>query len=369
LLALWLPLILVAGCGDDTRLSSGASVPGDQTSSAPTSANQLTPAPQVDGLTLPAGFRAEVYAKGLQSPTALAFGPEGKLYLTQLNGGENAGSGQVVRLDGPGSAPVVVLDRLLKPTGLAWTGKNLYLAAARDVLRTTLDADGKLAQPAKSVENLPFNGRSEGQIDLLPDGRLLFEAAGQIGDPDSARLFTLAPGGKPEPLATGLKNAYAHAVDPATGRIFSTEIGDDTMDGKAPPEEINLIQSGAAYGWPRCYAERIPAADRGGTAAICAGTQPPLVTFPPHATPTGLAFYDRDDFPADYRGALYAAVFNADPPVVVRVTLRESAGRLSGSATPFIGGLKRPIDLLPDPKGGLLVLDFETGTLYRITAD
>ena len=132
-----------------------------------------------------------------------------------------------------------------------------------------------------------------------------------MDDPQSGRLFTLVPGGEPQVLATGLKNAYGHTVDPTNGQIYTTDVGDDPVDGKAPPDEINAVVAGGDYGWPRCYAERIPAADRGATVESCASTQPSLV----------------------------------------------------------INGLKQPIDLLPDPNGGLLVLDFTAGVVYRVKAD
>src|SRR5436190_21267469 len=78
------------------------------------------PLPAAAGVTVPPGFRAEIYAQGLRGPTALAFGPDGKLYVTQLAGSENAGMGQVVSIDGPGAAPKVVLSELFMPTGLVW---------------------------------------------------------------------------------------------------------------------------------------------------------------------------------------------------------------------------------------------------------
>ncbi len=351
-------LVLLVACTRGDR-SAATRVPAVASSPAGTA---------VAALTLPPGFRAEVYAEGLRSPTALAFGPDARLYLAQLNGGENAGAGQVVRLDRPGAAPAPVLDHLPKPTGLVWSGRDLYIAAGRDVLRARVGTDGKLDTPAKIVPELPFNSRSEGQLDVLADGRLLFEASGDIGDPRSGRLFALNPGAQPEVLATGLKNGYAHAVDPASGRVFTTDIADDTMDGKVPPEEIDVVEAAADYGWPRCYGARIPAADRGGTETICARTRPPLVTFPPHATPTGLTFYGGADFPPVFRNALYVALWNGSPPTVARITLSMRDGHLVGESTSFIGGLKRPIDLLPDPRGGLLVADFEAGTVYRIVA-
>lgn len=318
------------------------------------------------GLTLPAGFRAEVYARGLRSPTALAWGPDGKLYLTQLGGGENAGVGQVLVLDQPGAAPRVLLEGLLKPTGLVWRERDLFVVAGRDVLRSRLDDLGRLTTPEPLVRDLPYNTRSEGQIELLPDGRLLFEASGDLRDTQSGRLLTLLPGEAPRVLATGLKNAYAHTIDPGSGRLFTTEIGDDPVDGGAPPEEINIVEPGADYGWPRCYGAQLPVRSRGADARLCASTQPPLITLPPHTTPTGLTFYHGTDFPPGYRDALYVALWNGAPPRVLRVTLSEQDGQITGQAEPFVDGLERPIDLLPDPAGGLLVLDEASGMVYRV---
>lgn len=320
------------------------------------------------GLGLPPGFHAEIYASGLHNPTAMAFGPDGKLYLTQLNGGENDGTGQVVVVDKPGVPAHVVLDGLFKPTGLVWRGSDLFLVAGRDVLQTSSGESGQLRPPTSIVHDLPFNTRSEGQIDLLPDGRLLFEASGLVQDPQSGRLFTLVPGEQPKEFAKGLKNAYGHAVDSDSGQIYTTDIGDDPMDGRPPPEEINAVIAGGDYGWPLCYAERLPSTDRGATTASCGSTQPSLVTFPPRSTPTGLTFYDGLDFPSSYRDSLYVTLWNGNPPEVQRIALQRNGEQVTGVATPFINGMKQPIDLLPNPNNGLLVLDFTAGVVYRIQA-
>jgi glucose/arabinose dehydrogenase len=264
----------------------------------------------------------------------------------------------------------VVLSELFMPTGLVWRERELYLMALRDVLRASLGADGRLGSPEQVLHGQSFNTRSEGQIDLLPDGRLLFEISGDLSDDARAgRLFALTPGGQPELLASGLKNAYAHAIDPASGQVFTTDIGDDAMDGQEPPEEIDLTQPSTDYGWPHCYSDRVPAVDRGGTPAICGGTAPPLLTFPPHTTPTGLLFYDGADFPPEYREVLYVALWNGMPPQVQRVTIERTANPPKGSATPFVVGIKHPIDLVRDPSGGMLVLDYEAGVVYRIVAE
>ena len=340
-----------------------SAVPNTAGTTATPQVGQLPAAPE---LILPSGFRAEVYARGLHNPTALAWGPDGKLYITQLNGEENAATGQVVVIDHPGAPPVVVLEELFKPTGLVWREQNLYIVAGRDIVQTGLDQAGRLSRPMPVVDDLPFNTRSEGQIDLLPDGRLLFEASGDLNDPQSGRLLTLIPGEQPRVMATGLKNAYAHAIDPTSGEIYTTDIHEEPLDGQPPLEEINVVLADEDYGWPYCNAQRVPATNLGGTARRCAETQPALVTLPPHTTPTGLTLYDGADFPAAYRGVLYVALWNGQPPQVMRVVLNEPDGQRVGDATTFLHGLERPIDLLPDPQGGLLVLDYGAGVVYRV---
>lgn len=359
---------LLSACISTTSPSSPTSRPTNTAITAEAVPSDVPLQANSSGLALPPGFHAEVYASGLHNPTAMTFGSNGELYITQLNGGENDGTGQVVVVDKPGAATHVVLDGLFKPTGLVWRGGDLFLIAGRDVFQTSSDESGQLRPPTSIVHDLPFNTRSEGQIDLLPDGRLLFEASGLVQDPQSGRLFTLAPGEQPKEFAKGLKNAYAHAVDPTSGQIYTTDVGDDPVDGNPPPDEINLVVPNANYGWPLCYGERLPSTDRGATRASCASTQPSLVTFPPHTTPTGLAFYNGTDFPAGYRNALYVALWNGSPPSVMRVTLQRTGEQVTGNAVPFVDGMKQPIDLLPDPNGGLLALDFAAGRVYHIQA-
>jgi glucose/arabinose dehydrogenase len=351
---LWATVLLVTiGCGGS-----------EQPTAQPVNATRVDPG---DGaqLLLPRSFDVELLAGGLNGPTALARGPDNALYIAQLGGGENAGEGQIIVLDAAGQGRMV-LDNLLKPTGLAWGGDELWIAAGRDVLRSRFGADGTFAAPETIVRDLPFNGRSEGHITALNDGRMLYIASGAIGNDGSGKLWTIAGDQPPQELARGLKNAYAHTVD-RQGRLWATEIGDDTMDGVAPPEEINLITPGSDGGWPRCYADRIPANNRGGTATFCDQTEPPVVTFPPHSTPTGLAVWDHPALPVAYRDALFVALWNGAPPQIAVVAIEENGDRITGQAEPFITGLLRPIDVLADQRGGLLVLDHQRGSLYRVS--
>ena len=309
-------------------------------------------------LTLPEGYTASVVATGLRQPTQMTLGPDGRLWLAELSGGENAGTGQIVALDLVTGEREVLLDGLFKPTGLAVLGDTLWMAAGRDLLRAPL-TDGRPGTPEKVLENLPFNGRSNGTLTPTPDGALLFETSGSRqgngAAAGSGTLWRLEPANPtPQPLATGLKGAYAHTFD-AAGTLYTTEIGDDPVNSRAPPDELNRVVPGGDYGWPQCYGDRQPARNYGGTPEACAETRAPLALFSPQSTPTSVV---ASPFEA---GALLVALWGPATPGVVSVDTR------TGEVTPFLSGLRAPQSLLALPDGSLLVSDFSSGVLYRVT--
>lgn len=344
-LPLLLLLLLLAACGA-------------------TAATPSPPPAATAPLTLPAGYTADVVTGDLRGPTQMILGPDGRLWVAQLAGGESAGTGQVIALDLDSGASELLLDDLFKPTGIAVLGGALWIAAGRDILRAPLDADGRPAAPEVVLADLPFNGRSNGTLTPTPDGRLLFETSGRRqgneAAPDSGILWQLDPADptRPQALATGLKGAYAHAFD-GDGRLWTTEIGDDRVNGQPPPDELNLVVAGADFGWPQCYGFREPAENYGGTAARCAETRPPVVLFEPQATPTGVV---ASPWEAD---TLLVALWTRG--VVVRVPVTFAGDNATGTAEPFAGGLQNPQHLLVLPDQSLLLSDFSTGTLYRVT--
>lgn len=305
---------------------------------------------------LPDGYRAEALVTGLRGPTQMTFGPGGRLWVTQLAGGENAGTGQVVAVDLQTQKQTVLLRNLFKPTGLAVTETDLWVIAGNRLLRAPLTEDG-LGGLEPVLQNLPNNGRSLGTLTLTPDDGLLFETSGALiangPQKGSGILWKLDLNNPkdPAPLATGFKGAYGHTFA-EDGTLYSTEIGDDPMNGGPPPDELNLVESGADYGWPKCYGRQLPAKNTGGTEAFCQTTKPPLALFARGATPTSVAAspFDPDK--------LFVALWT--PSQVVQVNAQ------TGEVTPFITGVTLPQHLLTDGDT-LLVSSFATGTVYRVS--
>ena len=305
---------------------------------------------------LPVGYRAEAVVIGLSGPTQMTFGPDGQFYVAQLAGGENSGTGEVLRIDLATGEQETLLQDLYKPTGLAVTATDLWVMAGNRLLRAPLTETGA-GRPEAVLQDLPNNGRSEGTLTLTPDGGLLYETSGALGangpQPNSGVLWRLelADPADPEPLATGLKGAYGHVFAP-DGTLYTTEIGDDWVGGGPPPDELNVVSAGADYGWPRCYGRGRAAREYGGTAADCAETERPLALFTRDATPTSVAVspFNQDELVV----ALWV------PSQVVRVDAE------SGEVTPFLTGVQLPQHLLADGDT-LLVSGLAAGTIYRVS--
>lgn len=325
-----------------------------------------TPAPispRPAELGLPPGFTAELVADGLTGPTQMVAGTDGRLWVAQLNGGENAGAGQVLSINPQSGGRRVLLEGLYKPTGIAAHNGQLWIAAGRDLLAAPIGADVSIGAPEPVLTDLPYNGRSNGTLTVTPHGEIVYETSGSrlggVAAPGSATLWALTPqdAAHPRALATGLKGAYGHVVD-AQGRIWTTEIGDDPIDDGAPPEELNLVATGADFGWPACAGAREPVTRYGGTAEGCAATRAPVALFAPGATPTSVAIAPWD------ATVLLVALWNAGE--VVQVAITPEGDNAVGVVTPFLTGLRNPQHLLAWRDGSLLVSDFATGSIYRI---
>ena len=130
------------------------------------------------GLELPAGYTARVAVEGLEGPTQMIKGPDGRLWVAQLAGEENEGVGEILAIDFDRDERRVVLDGLLKPTGIAVLGGYLWIVAKRDLLRAPLDEEA-MAGPIETVQrSLPYNGRSNSTLTVSPEGDLIYATSG-----------------------------------------------------------------------------------------------------------------------------------------------------------------------------------------------
>ena len=319
-------------------------------------------------LNLPDGFSAELAVTGLSRPTQIIWGPDGRLWVAQLLAGESDETGQVIAVEMESGNQEVLLEGLNKPTGIAVLEGALWVATEDELLRAMLDDNLQPQTPEIILSSMPNNGRSNGTLTVTPDGFLLYETSGRrSGNRASAGsgiLWRMDPA-DPEsatPLATGLKNGYAHVFD-GNGRLWITEIGDGSVTGSEfegqPPEELNLVMAGANFGWPQCFGNQEPALNREGSEEICGQTEAPVSLFPPQSTPTSIAVAPWDE------SILLVALWVRGEVTAVQLEA-DGNGRFTGTNTPFLTGIVNPQHLLVTPDNALLVTDYRNGTIYVI---
>jgi glucose/arabinose dehydrogenase len=307
---------------------------------------------------VPSGFRVETFARGLSQPTAMAYGPDNRVYVTQTGG-------SLARITRGTRKPAVLLRGLRTPLGLAWLGHDLFVSEQGRIERWTLRA-GRLVDRRTIVRGLPFKLHQQDNV-VVHRGRLYLGNGSTCDvcrekDPRSATVLSLRPDGSDLRVeARGLRNPYGLAVQPRTGRLYVSVNGQDALDRRGDPEPAEMLvvlRRGAFYGWPRCW----PNARLLRLSGSCGGVTKPAAYLEPHSSADGLAFWRGDLFVAEW-GQYLVKRFGRR---VVRVQLRPDGTARRVSV--FASGFAHPLALLVDQRGGLLVADWGPGVVYRIQA-
>ncbi len=289
-------------------------------------------APAQDAATTGAKPFTETVMADFESPWAMTFLPDGRLLVT-----EKAGKLLIVSADAKQVATLAtvpgvdsagqggLMDVVLSP-GFA-KDRLVYFSysEARDGGKAVALARGRLdekgAAPALADVSVIFrashavegNGHYSGRIAFSPDGRYLFFTNGDRQKFDPAQDMTmtlgkvlrLTPDGKPAPgnpfagqagarpeiWSYGHRNLLGIAFD-GQGNLWEQEMGPKGGD------EVNLIQPGRNYGYPKAsngshYDDRdIPDHAAGD------GFEAPKLWWNPSISPGGMMIYSGNMFPA-----------------------------------------------------------------------
>lgn len=316
-------------------------------------------------ISLPAGFRASYFVSGLSAPTGLTFDSDGTLYVLEQGG-------KIIAVDERGVARTAAQAEN-GALGLAFRPgtRDLFVSSAGRVSVFSRSSSGAFASPQVIVDALPRGRHQNDQLVFTRDGNFFFLGVGSTCDacvePDSrsATVMKISADGKSQQVyATGLRNPYGVALNPATGELFVSDNGrDEPLTGV--PDELNVVVENGRYGWPDCWGRQ-----RG---TNCGGTIAPAVELQEHSSANGFVFYDGANFPAEYRGNVFIAQWGALIPLpgigknIMRVPLAKENGEWRGAGKEFAGGFSRPIDVAVGPRdGALYVADHGNGKIYRI---
>jgi len=373
---------LLAGC-------SGSSTP--EATRTPSTAAATAPATATTGqqpalayVHLLAGYRATLWASGLNTPRFMTFGPEGALFVTERGG-------SIVALRDPGrtgraTQRIVVASGLDGPSSVVSTNGALYVGENSRISRITLGTDLHAASVTTLIPALPTSGQHTTRTVLLgPDSRIYVSIGSSCddcfeSDPHRAAVWVWnADGSGGRLYAKGLRNAVGMAINPWNQQIWVTDMGRDYLGDNTPPDTIYTLVDGGKYGWPTCHAGTIVDPQLG-HAGACNGVQQPLVTMQAHSAPLALAFSPSGPFPAQYHGLFVAfhGSWNRSVPTgykIVAIPL-DAHGNVAGPVQDFATGWLRsdgtargrPAGLAVASDGALYVSDDATGNIYRIAS-
>ena len=322
--------------------------------------------PPAPVISVPSGFAASLYATGLNQPAAMAFGPDGRLYVAGAGGSVSA-------IDATGRVDVVA-SGLPIALGLVWVDRRLYVAEQGRIDRFDLNGTA-LTGRAAVVSGLPYGRHQQDNILAGPDGRLYFGSGSTCDvcterDPRSAAVLSMLPDGSDlKVFARGTRNPFGLTFQPGTGRLYVAVNGQDNLGSAADPEPADAVviaSAGLDFGFPRCW----PDFRTRSLSGDCAGVASPAAYLTPHSSADGIAFYTGSTFPREYAGNLFVAEWGSfyGSPVgrrVVRVPIGAD-GNASAEEILFASGFTHPLGVLVAPDGALLVCDQGNGSIYRI---
>jgi len=386
-------------------------------------------------LELPDGFCASIFADGLGVARQLAVLPSGDVFVAIA--GDDGGVVGLRDIDGDGVADEQESFGEEGGNGIAWAENTLYVALNDRILRYTLP-DGELTPTGEAevvVEDLPDTGDHYAKtVVVAPDGALLVNIASATNACQIENREVESPGVDPcdeleiragiwwfdgsttgqtqadgTRFATGIRNANALAIDPATGTLWAAQNGRDQLyenwpaiytmedDARLPAEEIFPVTEDADYGWPYCYFDpiaelKVLAPEYGGDGVItaagdhdCALVEGPAAVLPAHVAPLSMHFYGGDTFPAAYREGVFVANHGSrfapdaeDPPgyEVVFIPFEDGlpaaipqvfADGFAGDGRPLPDEAEyRPVGLAEAPDGSLYISDDWGGRIWRV---
>jgi len=378
-----LVVILFTSCGDDNSVSV---IDRDLTI--------------VDQISVPDGFVVELYEDNLNLPTSIAFPPDGsdRLFVNELQ------SGQVKIIEDGELLPDPFIDITTNVDGgFPVDGENGLLGITFDpdypsnpyvyvtyAVRTDTGTFGAVARITDDnntgtdftvlLDGLPSaQGHQVESLRFGPDDKLYVsvgdaynEAMAQDTTAFHGKILRMnrdgsIPADNPFPgsytYALGFRNCFDF-VFRDNGELLTTE------NGPSHNDEFNVVLPGNNYGWPDALGE-----------SNNPDFTDPIYIWQQVVSPTGMLYYNGNQFPEQYRGKLFLVLFgdtysSGPSDIAKRIQVATITGTGLNTQISFedfavyeFGDIGNPVDIAVGPDGNMFLTDIFRGTIYRIRTE
>jgi len=390
----------------------------------------VVPRPANGELQVPAGFRVETFATGLQAPRNMVIAPNGDIFITETTSNRIS----VMR---PGAdhsraeSISVYAQGVVQPLGMAFYPANnpqwLYVAEMNRVVRYPYNTGDTVANavPEVIVPQLAPTGGGHYTRDLAfsPDGSKIYVSVGSMtnvadgpndlqpvksaaeiaaweaekglgaawgNEENRASVLVFDNGNEAASgrlFATGIRNCVGLTVQPQTGDVWCSTNERDQLGDDLVPDYSTRVPEGSFFGWPWYYMGNNEDPRHAGARPDLAGKiNVPDVPYTAHSAAVDLAFYPLQPegasaFPARYAGQGFAVLHGSwnrahrTGHKVVQLPIEN--GEPTGEYIDFLTGFidpdgspwGRPVAIVVASDGSMLLSDDGANIVYRISYD
>jgi glucose/arabinose dehydrogenase/cytochrome c553 len=356
---------------------------------------KLVPRPQNAWPQVLPGFKVELYASLDKEPRLIRTAPNGDFFVADSQAGEI----QVFRgitPEGKAEQVETFASGLNRPFGINFYPPGpepqwVYVGNTDSIVRFAYhNGDLKAPGPAEHIADVPgAESHWTRDIQFSPDGTKMFVSVGSAsnindgpGEKNRADVLEFNPDGSGMKIyAYGIRNCVGLAVDPQTKELWCSTNERDALGDNLVPDYITHVQEDGFYGWPWWYmgGHQDPRHE-GKHPELKDKVITPDVLLNPHNASLEMTFYEGKQFPAEYRGDIFAAEhgsWNRSVRVgyeLIRVPLHQT-GHATGEYEDFMTGFVvdnghvwgRPVGVTVAPDGSLLVTDDGSKSIWRIS--
>ena len=367
-----------------------------------------------------AGLQVAEYARDLDHPRWMTLLPNGDVLVAESNSPPREGGGIVGAVmkflmgragagvpsanritllrdadgDGRPERRSVLLTGLNSPFGMAVVGDRLFIGNTDAVVAYPyVLGETKITAKPETIVKLSGGGNHWARNLLAtPDGKRLYVTVGSStniaengldAEVNRANILEVDIATKRFRIfASGLRNPNGMAYEPISGALWTVVNERDLLSGDLAPDYLARVEFGAFYGWPYSYwggyVDRRVEPDR---PDLLEYTKRPDYALGPHVAALGLAFADSATLGRGFGNGAFIGLhgsWNRKPvsgykviyvpfgangfpngkPIDVLTGFLDADGRARG----------RPVGVIFDRAGGLLVADDVGNRIWRVSA-